>query len=67
VKDGLQYMQDGKVSLMRLVVVYVPPIDWMKIDVDCKLAGQRTEANLSHSRHAYGLAAGLNKMMVNLW
>jgi hypothetical protein len=42
VKDGLQYMQDGKVSLMRLIVV-LSPIDRMRINVDCNLAGQRTE------------------------
>ena len=61
VKDGLQYKQDGKVRLMGLVVVYISPIDRMRIDVDCNLAGQRTEANVSRSRHAYGLTAGLNK------
>lgn len=46
---------------MRFVVVYVSPIDRMRIDVDCNLTGQRTEANVSRSRHAYGLTVGLNK------
>jgi hypothetical protein len=52
VKDGLQYMQDGKVS-----PVYVS----IRMGADRKPSGQRTEANISHFRHTCGLIARLSK------
>lgn len=53
----LQYMQNGKLSLMRLVVIYVSPTAWMPLTVTFQV----TEANVSCSRHAYDLTDGCNK------